>query len=230
MTTDTLVEVPTLRVILSDRPGAVPTLMNVDQQSFAIELLPHDGSAPTLGDLANLIRAMDVLWKAAYSLAAYRENFVIMAGPEMVDLGLRPGPQEIRISRQSPTWMELIGAVLASSGVAATTYGLLRAFLNKPEQIGAMLPRIIAGWHMGWTEAEIAERQRVLQTLPAQPRHAQVPRLNRLGEIETLSYHRGIPDEMQETRILAAVAGHDLEGLVAHVETTGADDSWAPPF
>jgi len=67
-----------------------------------------------------------------------------------------------RLSIQSP--MEITFAVEGAIGVVALSATRLFArVLRHPEQIGAWLPRVIAGWHQGMREADRQRQKRRLK-------------------------------------------------------------------
>jgi hypothetical protein len=59
--------------------------------------------------------------------------------------------------------MEVTFAVLQGGGVAgivAYSIHLLVHLMRDPDRVGAWLPRLVAGWHRGMTEAERARQKR----------------------------------------------------------------------
>jgi hypothetical protein len=56
--------------------------------------------------------------------------------------------------------LEITLAAAGSTGVTIYALYLLSAVLRDPERIGSWLPRLTAGWHNGWREAETARLSR----------------------------------------------------------------------
>lgn len=218
MAVETMLEAPALRVTFREMWRA-NSPYSVDQASEVLSLedvrvLAQVHPSPaTLGDIAVLLSAVDTLWEVAYDLAAYRNN-VVQLMPDTGEWG-RMAPAEIHISRQSPMWVELVGAVGAPGSIAAATYGILRLLVNKPEAVGSAIPRIVAGWHKGMTKAERAARRRVLDQMPKAPRRAQPP----TGEV--LAHDDEMPPELEYVRVKGIDAGGPLIQGVAAIETTG---------
>ena len=230
--TDVAVEAsPILRVVFRDRPWDRYAHGVVGPYDLFVD---HQTSPPPVGvpleELVDEFRALHVLWAVAYDLAAYSEDLLVVS-TWPGGTWRRAEPLEVKISRQSPMWVEFLGVVQAPASVAALTYALLRTFIKNPQGVGAMIPKIVESWHAGWSEAELAARRRVLTHLPREPRHA--ARGVSVGAFGALDYGPTPtwPAELQETRFRAVIAGQVLAGRIEDVDAggPGSELEWTPP-
>lgn len=117
----------------------------------------------TVGQVGDHFVTLSQIWDVCQSLAVYKvlgglED--LRSAPIRLDFDLIP-LQIIRLRIASP--MEFV-ATAAGGGItiAFTGYALhlVARVLRYPEAIGAWIPRLVAGWQLGWGEAADARRAR----------------------------------------------------------------------
>jgi hypothetical protein len=122
--------------------------------SYDIELMPR------------YFATSGTIWIACYDLIHYREH-----GESFAVVQPRRGGEPV-IPRQSPPRLRVhrlsIGSPMmitfavegGAAALASYTAYLFARVLRSPENIGAWLPRLVAGWHQGMQEAEVQKSAR----------------------------------------------------------------------
>lgn len=116
------------------------------------------------------------VWRSCFGLAHYRYTGETLEPDEFPQASVWPSPRTgdepirrlrpprlrvHRLSIHSP--MEITFAVEGGAAViAAYTAYLFARVLRSPENLGAWVPRLVAGWHQGWREAETQKSARGL--------------------------------------------------------------------
>lgn len=106
---------------------------------------------PDLPALTSVAGAVDEVWLIAYGLACYREVHDVTIGERSLMRFERP--PVLRISSQSPAWVELAGNLAAPVGVSGLAFGIFRYLLSHPAELGGFVPRVVEAWHAGWSDA-----------------------------------------------------------------------------
>jgi len=117
--------------------------------------LVFDVSNVDLLEVAKGLTALSRLWGTAVQLDAYRQ--LVVTVPRR---GKAVRPEVTQIVRGS------LAVDLASGAAAEGGFGMsfwfFRWLVRNPDQIGAFIPGVVEGWHRGWTNAEIARRDKAL--------------------------------------------------------------------
>lgn len=196
------------------------------------------GQRPTTDAAADTLRSVDELWCVAYELAAY------LLDPDAAPhhdrpvsmtehLAQVPRPASVRVSMQSPMWIEMVTGTVGDVAPFALAAGILRYLVRNPSEVAGFFPKLVESWHAGWSAAERAQRERRLGQVRV-PRHAR-----------SLSAHPGrrVPPPLDPEaarqlhpahvelveRARTAVAVLDAGPGNIRVEAEGPGSDWEPP-
>lgn len=122
-----------------------------------------------LQDASRFYGALDWAWCVSVSIAVHGPAIEVLAKSGRVPDGKslwdasprnavqRVGRPSVRFSQQSPHWVEMAGDIAGPVSIAGLAWGMFVYVIRHPDEIGGVIPRLVAGWHENWTRVAEAK-------------------------------------------------------------------------